>query len=46
MVLELAVEANCDFIITFNKKDFVGSEQFGISTLTPQEFLRKIGVVS
>lgn len=46
MVLELAVEANCDFIITFNKKDFVGSEQFGIPALTPQEFLRKIGVVS
>ncbi len=46
MVLELAVEANCDFIITFNKKDFVGSERFGIPTLTPQEFLQKIGVIS
>ena len=46
MVLELAVEAQCDFIITFNQKDFVGSEQFGIVALTPQEFLRKIGVIS
>ena len=42
MVLELAVEAQCECIITFNQKDFAGSEQFGIVTLTPQEFLRKI----
>lgn len=46
MVLELAVEAECDYIVTFNTKDFVGSEQFGIVTLTPQEFLRKIGAIS
>jgi putative PIN family toxin of toxin-antitoxin system len=45
MVLELAVEAQCDCIITFNQKDFVGSEQFGIITLSPQEFLRKIGII-
>src|SRR3982750_2668621 len=29
-VLELAVESNCNFIITFNVKDFAGIEQFGI----------------
>ncbi len=46
MVLELAVEAQCDYIITFNQKDFVGSEQFGIITLTPQEFLRNIGIIA
>ena len=45
MVLELAVEAQCDYIITFNSKDFVGSEQFGIITLTPQEFLRMVGII-
>ncbi len=45
LVLELAVEAQCDYIITFNQKDFVGSEQFGIITLTSQEFLRMIGVI-
>ena len=45
MVLELAVEAQCDYIITFNQKDFVGSEQFGIKTVTPQKFLRKIGII-
>lgn len=43
MVLELAVAANCDFIITYNKSDFVGIEQFGIEALTPKEFLQKIG---
>ncbi len=46
MVLELAVEAGCDYIITFNKKDFAGSEQFGIVVLTPQEFLQTIGILS
>ena len=43
MVLELAVAANCDLIITFNQRDFAGIEQFGIEALTPQEFLWKIG---
>ena len=46
MVLELAVEAECEYVITFNQKDFVGCEQFGIRTMTPQEFLRKIGAIS
>ena len=43
MVMELAVSAGCDFIITFNKKDFKGVEKFGLKTLTPQEFLERIG---
>ncbi|HFD39326.1 MAG TPA: putative toxin-antitoxin system toxin component, PIN family [Anaerolineae bacterium] len=43
MVLELAVTAGCDFIVTFNKKDFVGAERFGIRVVTPQEFLARIG---
>lgn len=43
MVLELAVAANCDFIITYNKKDFEGVEQFGVDLLTPKEFLQEIG---
>lgn len=46
MVLELAVEAQCEYIVTFNQKDFVGSDQFGIAVVTPQEFLRKTGVIS
>jgi predicted nucleic acid-binding protein len=40
---ELAVESESDFIITFNEKDFEGTEKFGIKTLTPKEFLKVIG---
>lgn len=43
MFLELAVESESDFIITFNKKDFVESEKFGIKIMTPKEFLYLIG---
>jgi putative PIN family toxin of toxin-antitoxin system len=43
MVLELAVAANCDFIVTFNSRDFIGVEQFGLRVITPQEFLKEIG---
>lgn len=43
MVLELAVVAECDYVITYNKKDFVGVEQFGIEVVTPKEFLKEIG---
>jgi len=45
MVLELTVEAQCDYIVTFNRKDFVGSDRFGVTVVTPQEFLRKIGAI-
>ncbi len=43
MVLELAVSAGCDIIVTYNKEDFKGVEQFGIRVLTAQELLREIG---
>jgi len=43
MVLELAVAAGCDFIITYIKKDFAGIEVFGVQVLSPQEFLHQIG---
>jgi putative PIN family toxin of toxin-antitoxin system len=45
MVLELAIASRCKFIVTYNKRDFRGSEEFGIETLTPKEFLDKIGVL-
>ncbi len=44
-ILELAVESRCDFIITFNIRDFAGAEKFGIGVITPQEFLRKLGEI-
>ena len=45
MVLELAVSSNSDYIITFNKKDFVGAGKFGITILSPKNFLKKIGEI-
>jgi putative PIN family toxin of toxin-antitoxin system len=43
MVLELAVTAYCDFIVTYNQKDFEGIERFGLRAVTPREFLQQIG---
>lgn len=39
MVLEVAVEAQCEYIVTFNTQDFAGVEQFWLRTLPPGEFL-------
>jgi putative PIN family toxin of toxin-antitoxin system len=43
MVLELAVKAGCQSIITYNTRDFAGVGQFGLNLLEPSEFLRLIG---
>jgi putative PIN family toxin of toxin-antitoxin system len=45
MVLELAVTANCQFIITCNLRDFDGCERFQIRAQPPSDFLRHIGIV-
>ncbi len=45
MVLELAVSSNCDFIVTFNRRDFKGVEKFGVQVQTPKEFLNYIGEI-
>lgn len=39
LVLELAVKARSRYIITFNKKDFINTSEFGITAVTPWEFL-------
>ena len=39
MILELAFAAACRHIITHNVKDFHGSEQLGVTALTPRKFL-------
>lgn len=44
-VLELAVQAGCSAIVTYNKRDFQGVERFGTTALTPQEFLDWIGAM-
>jgi predicted nucleic acid-binding protein len=43
MVLELAVTSSAEAIVTFNNRDFTGSEAFGIRVITPQQLLREIG---
>ncbi len=45
MLLELAVESQCHYIVTFNLADFQGIEKFGIQAVTPQKILREIGIV-
>lgn len=45
LVLEIAVKAQCDYIITFNKRDFVGCEKFGIEVVTPYEFMTIRGLL-
>jgi putative PIN family toxin of toxin-antitoxin system len=42
-ILEVAAQSGCDFIVTHNLKDFIGTEKFGIKAVTPGNFLRKIG---
>ena len=42
LVLELAVSAKCEYIVTHNIKDFRGTEKFSIRALTPKEFLQII----
>ena len=44
-VLELAVKARSQYIITFNKKDFQNISKFGITALTPWEFLKERGLL-
>lgn len=45
LVLELAVKANCDYIISYNKRDFVGVEQFNVKVVDAGEFLLQIGAL-
>ena len=42
MVLELAVAAKCQYIVTYNLKDFSNIEGFGIKALIPKTFLEII----
>ena len=45
MVLEFAVKAGCQFIVTYNLRDFAGCERFQVRALPPVELLKHIGVV-
>jgi len=42
LVLELAVTAGCEYIVTHNISDFKNIDRFGIQAITPKEFLEVI----
>ena len=44
-ILDLAVKAQCQAIITYNVRDFSGVERFGIRAIDPQAFLPEVGVI-
>jgi putative PIN family toxin of toxin-antitoxin system len=46
MLLELAVKANCQYIVTYNKRDFRGAGTFAVKLATAREFLQIIGELS
>jgi len=43
LVLELAVAARCNYIVTYNQRDFGGAETLGIRVMDPRTFLQEIG---
>lgn len=46
LVLELAANAKADYIISYNERDFLGAERFGIKVLNSKAFLEYLGVLS
>ena len=42
LVLELAVEANVEYIVTHNLRDFGEAIRFGVQPIAPQDFLRRL----
>jgi predicted nucleic acid-binding protein len=42
MVVELAVAAGCESIVTHNLRDFRGAERFGLKVVTPGAFLGEL----
>jgi len=44
-VLEVAVAAGCDAIVTYNKRDFRSIGRFGLRVIDPRELLSEIGVI-
>jgi len=47
MVLELAIAAGCEAIVTYNRRDFEPiSSGYGIRVQSPAEFLRQLGEFS
>lgn len=45
MILELAIESQSRYIVTFNIKDFKGADKFGINVLKPVDFLKEVNLI-
>lgn len=43
LILELAVKANCRYIVTYNKQDFEGVDAFDVNIVDAREFLQILG---
>ena len=41
MVLEAAVNADADALVTYNRRDFAPASRFGLAVLTPPEVLER-----
>lgn len=46
LILELAVAAGCRYVVTHNLRDFRGTEKWGITAVTPGDFLKLIEKIS
>ncbi len=44
-ILELAFSSSADYIVTYNTRNFIRAEMFGVGVITPKEFLQKIGEI-
>lgn len=42
LIVELAVAAQCDAVVTHNVRDFGGAEKLGLQVLTPGRFLQEL----
>ena len=46
LLLDLAANADCQYIVTYNKRHFKGVETFGVESVTAKELLVIIGALS
>lgn len=44
-LIDLALKAQVDFIITYNQRDLQPVERFGIQVVTPKQFLQIVGEI-
>lgn len=44
-ILELAFSSSADYIVTYNTRNFIRAEMFGVGVIKPKEFLQKLGEI-